>query len=550
MGMSILKNMVQVVNLAPGVPTTYAHGLQDTDGRALLPDHVYAPTNGDLQVINADATNITVINNGFAQASGSILIESWHTENRSFPGTALTLAGLPYISGVVAGGGTAERIDIGAQTVPTTFTQRIIYANAGGSDVVGDGSVGNPYRTFLRAIQDVPLNIKLGESWVLDLTGLGVENLAGVYRLPHFIGSQSTTAFDFGAPSYIETMYSDIVIRATPTDVLNIPAGNITGQVADPTTGHITVQTNLALVPGAHVGQIIQGAGVFEAHIVVSNTATDLETTATAAFTPDIVLQTQSATLRNSDGASTSPVMDVSGLNANLGLGGIAFDHANAGSNVSLAFERNTGEVFMLSCSVAGLRSNDAFLRTNTNYITRALNVSSVAVLAFADFYDTVNNDSTYAIDAYGENQFINCIWEAPSTPIHRHTGDGATMAHLQMDSCIVRNAAGFGVEIHKCYADIIDCLIEGSGAAGIFVTEQGFLYLEACDGLLNTTLGCQINDGAQVNVSGVLGLTGAAGDYQCGDNAAAAGAGAGWAALTNETDIGAVAPELCRAYR
>jgi len=551
MGMPTLKNMVQVVNLAPGIPTTYAHALQDTDGRALLPDHVYAPTNADLVVTNADATNITVINQGFAQASGSILVESWHTENRVFPGTALTLAGLPYIANNLSGGGIADRLSIGQQVTPVVNTQRLIYATVTGSDVAGDGSAGNPYRTFLRAIEDVPLNIKQGEQWIIDLTDLGIENLGGTYVLPQFIGSQGTPQPDFGAPTYIESLRGDVTIRAIPTDVLTIPGANITGQVADATTGHITVQTNLALVPGAHVGQIIQGAGLFETYVVVSNTATDIETTSGAVFTPDITLQTQSATLRNSDGASIEPAIRVARTGADIAFAGIAFDHANAAAGAeALHATISQGEVQLLACWTAGLQCELSYMNVSVTYVSKALRLVGFNFVSFASFYDGVNNDNDTTTDAIGEHQFFLDVWDSPATPIGRRSGTGGNASHLEMDSCIVRGATGFGIQIEKARADLISCLIENGGAAGVRVDEGGFVFLNGCNGLLNTTLGVQILNGGLVNVTGVLGLTGAAGDYQCGGNAAAAGGGAGWAALVSENDLAAGTPQLCRAYR
>jgi hypothetical protein len=42
----------------------------------------------------------------------------------------------------------------------------------GGSDITGDGSIENPYGTFKHSIQSVPLMLKPGERFVIDLANV------------------------------------------------------------------------------------------------------------------------------------------------------------------------------------------------------------------------------------------------------------------------------------------------------------------------------------------------------------------------------------------
>jgi len=549
MGMPTLKNMVQVVNLAPGIPTTYAHALQDTDGRALLPDHVYAPTNESLEVTAADATNITVINRSATNETGSVLVESWHTENRVFPGTALTLAGLPYIVNSLAGGSTADRLSIGQQQAPpAVITQRFVYANAAGSDATGDGSVGNPYRTFLRAMQDVPLNIRQPEEWIVDITDLGVENFVGHYNFPQFIGWQGFVRNAFSDPSFIADTFGDVTIRATPTAVLDIPAANITGQVADATTGHITVQTNLALIAGAHVGQIIQGAGLLETYVVVSNNVTDIETTARAAFTPDIQLQTQSATLRNGNAADFNTTIHVRSARANIVFAGINIDHASANpSHEALHVSSSMSTVEAVGCAITGISQTTAVLQSFSCYLTRAVRVTGPYYGSTADFMDAVEFVLEGSSHPYGELQIINGIIDSAANGLIV----GPLSGLMDMRNMLIRSSVGIGVSVMRGHLTMTASKIENCGGIGIIVGEGAYASLNGITGIGNVGVGVSVQDGAQVQAAGAMAITGA-GDYQCGGNAASAAGGAGWAALiiaVSEDDLAAGVPEICRIY-
>lgn len=60
----------------------------------------------------------------------------------------------------------------------------VIYARTTGSDTIGDGSLGAPFRTFARAIVDVPAIIPPGRRYVVDVTGIGTETLPADYQMP------------------------------------------------------------------------------------------------------------------------------------------------------------------------------------------------------------------------------------------------------------------------------------------------------------------------------------------------------------------------------
>lgn len=68
-----------------------------------------------------------------------------------------------------------------AGLAPVTTT---IFARTTGSDATGNGTLGNPYRTFARAILDVPLFINAGFRFIVDITNIGVETLPQNWSAP------------------------------------------------------------------------------------------------------------------------------------------------------------------------------------------------------------------------------------------------------------------------------------------------------------------------------------------------------------------------------
>lgn len=94
--MAVLKNIVVFVNLVPGVPTALPHGLVDADGRGLIPDEVHFD-DGPFTLVAADATTITLRNDGIAAASVNALCEYWHTIPRILPPSILNLTPRPFV---------------------------------------------------------------------------------------------------------------------------------------------------------------------------------------------------------------------------------------------------------------------------------------------------------------------------------------------------------------------------------------------------------------------------------------------------------------------
>jgi len=90
-----LKNTLQF-NLEPGASVVIPHRLESPWDTPQTPDIIFVPTT-DIDV-SADDTNVTITNNGTNAYAGAVLVEYWHTIERSFGAQAnVNLSVKPYI---------------------------------------------------------------------------------------------------------------------------------------------------------------------------------------------------------------------------------------------------------------------------------------------------------------------------------------------------------------------------------------------------------------------------------------------------------------------
>lgn len=106
---SQIKSIVSFVAVAPAATALLPHGL-NVDGLGVIPDEL-TPGAQDFTV-TADATNVSVTNEGLVAANINVLAEWWHTENRVFGDAAVTnLTPRPFVgAGAGAGVDTDEQV--------------------------------------------------------------------------------------------------------------------------------------------------------------------------------------------------------------------------------------------------------------------------------------------------------------------------------------------------------------------------------------------------------------------------------------------------------
>jgi len=159
-----LKNVLSF-DLDAGETVVIPHGLIEGQGRRLTPDIIFVPSAS--LTVSADDVAVT-LTNGDAPMAGDILVEAWHTIERAFGAIdTVDLPVKPYIV-VTSEGGNALPQPAWPDNPPVIITR---FVRDRGSDLTGDGSFANPYRTVQHAYRTIPLYIPPGVRYVVDCSG-------------------------------------------------------------------------------------------------------------------------------------------------------------------------------------------------------------------------------------------------------------------------------------------------------------------------------------------------------------------------------------------
>ena len=168
--MTHLKNIVRFIAVAGGATATLPHGLNQDGRGGLVPDETKL-NNSSFSVVSADATDVTIINNGAAPGNCDVLLEYWRTPNRVFgstnpvPGTDPNGNLVPNPFNVATGGGGGGGsgsgfVPMGGPQLagaPAGFASaRGIYVNPQASDAADDANLSTPFLTIQGAISAVP----------------------------------------------------------------------------------------------------------------------------------------------------------------------------------------------------------------------------------------------------------------------------------------------------------------------------------------------------------------------------------------------------------
>jgi hypothetical protein len=231
--------------------------------------------------------------------------------------------------------------------MPNTYT---IYARTTGDDDTGDGSLGNPYRTFVRALRDVPINLGYNR-YYLDISDLGVEEISNTFKFPNFIGGALDIVEIVGSVIPQLTDPTAVNIIATPTvldTILNSQFSTTT--VLDAYSSLVVVQlTDKTYTIDEFKGKFLTVSDDTDTYsaVIVSNTADTLTlASAVAPPTPDettsLVIVEPSATLKIAD-AVTIPVYDnIAGINFNnvnnVGFFGIKLSVPSAQTSANIIY--------------------------------------------------------------------------------------------------------------------------------------------------------------------------------------------------------------------
>jgi hypothetical protein len=517
-----LKNTLSFVNLAPGASVVLPHEL-NFGTRALAPDIIFVPS-AALSAVS-DTVSVTLTNDGPGLISGDLLVEAWHSVERVFGSVQnLNLPVKPYIVVSVEGGNAPPQ-------PPFAMSLVTIYARTTGSDTTGDGrTIATAYRTFQRAIRDVPSIVPPGNFYVVDITDLGDEVLPTNYELPRWINSHAFT-LDFSDPFFF--IRTGVNIRAdfkpaaslTPAQAVIAGAPVIT---SNPTTGIVSIQDPTkvgpnAWIPGALKGLEAVGAiGPFESSVIYGNTTDTIFVTTIFAPTVPIRIMEQSARLLTTTDlfgfAGGITVAHQDGLTIN----GIRIEATVPGAFASI--QVFGGTTWFFGCWIVDgffddpVRQNDLefcnlvgpeFTGPTTLFGNRieAMSLIFRAQLLFMCVDGNVL-DACGPIEIYDGSQGIA-------------TAGGLLLLHnaLILNSSVF---SGDGVIQHGGNTLARDVEVSGATGNAFVFTGPGFHQLENVVGTGNGGVGIKIDNGAQVQKDPATTVTGAA-DFQIGAAAPAA---------------------------
>lgn len=392
-----------------------------------------------------------------------------------------------------------------------------IYARTSGNDDTGDGTLANPYATFVRAMKDVPLNQAADEQYVVDITGL-TEEVNG-FEMPAFQPASRGFEFDLTGTD-ITGIKGAVTIYAEPQTEATIASGEISAQNADSNTGMYTVVTTNSYTPDEFKGMFIAGSGPWEWAIISGNTATDIETTADTTFTAPITIMSPGATLQNS--TNFDPV--IRQFVGDMAITGIHFKqtyHAAA-----RGYEAVWGKHFnwMNACWFDGFEHRDGTIAPNFCYFTKRVWSGGPWFGPYHCVFDTATFTPMRSASPSGLIGFLNCYFlgcDSAGTAQNDEVEISPGL-QLQLDKCQVRNATKAGVFLSGGSLTMNNTNIEGSTEAAVRIIRNAIVWLDSVKGSGNTGGGLLVEDGAQVIVNAATDVNaGEAPEVTVGANAA-----------------------------
>jgi hypothetical protein len=399
-------------------------------------------------------------------------------------------------------------------------TRVILYARLTGNDTTGDGSLANPYRTFFRALADVPVFLS-GVRYVIDISGLGNTVVpADGYALPPFISSDNFV-YNFAAEYPLYFVEFPLNINATPTTLATITAGQIVSQIPDPETGMPTLKTTGGFVPNAYKGKQIVGAGFFEVGVIASNTATDFEICTSGTFTAPITIVEPSASFSGGTPGSYQGMFKVN-IDCPLSINGIHFSTPGGLGDVGFEFDGHARlEGFLNRITGADWSGGpEAFFQTfGMVFDGEEWVASGSAGQTWYSYFEGVTDYRVYGDGAGAGMYHSQCIFHQCQSIGPQgndgHTGGGSWGLSFSK----VRQSLSIGVLVqiasgkHRIWSSII----ENCAGDGISIIGQAYVTFIGGSGVGNGGVGIRAIDGAQVLIDASTSVTGAGGDMKIG---------------------------------
>lgn len=514
-----LKNTLVFADLAAGASVVLPHGLDSGSG-SVEPDVIVVPS-AELDVV-ADDTSVTLTNNGPGPLSGSVLVEAWHTIERAFGDAAdLNLPVKPY---VIYGGAASVAPPTPPEPPQPEFAlvTTTIYARSTGSDVTGDGTLANPFRTFQRAIREVPSVIPAGTRYIIDLTGIGVEVLPAGYAMPTFQSAKSGLGLNLAQGTHFP-FQTALDIVATPQPASTVPVADTTINAGVVTThadtGLKSVQDVTKAWPvNALKGKILLSAGgAFGSGIIASNTADTIElTTDTTPTFPATIVEPSAVLAGTLSGGYSLQAPNECPMSWNA----IGF---TANGNTSSIWATGSGQVGFAFCDIEGgaLDVTDPGCLLWWNYIHGAGGWSSSG--GAVNFRFSFIESTVFTLVAVSKIWFRASILQAcgPVTTAIPITSSLNAAINFFVGNSRIRSSTGTAAVIFAgTNGRMASVTIENAVGKGVHAClSQGYLRLNRVRGTGNAGFGLHVDDGMYVFVEDALtDISGTAGNLKVGN--------------------------------
>lgn len=415
-------------------------------------------------------------------------------------------------------------------TTAQTATNNIVYVRTTGSDSTGDGSLANPFRTFVHAIQTVPLS--LGNAYyTVDITGIGTESIGTDYVWPAFQGGSNPLVANLNT---LQNVKSQLNIYAAPTVQDTLNAGTTVWTQADSDIGLATLtDSSKTWTTNQWKGFLLLGANPGEVCQIASNTATALELCldisggAGAQFHAPITICSQSADLQGTLGSGNSIAQHIE-MGCSLSLLGVKFSSSNGGTPLYMIGVPRlviSGCDFPGGCILNFQEATHVGCHFKTTFVYGGGMIQSQS-----NFFDAC---TTWQINRQPSGLWLGAnIFDGCAALGHRLLDSNSTLARAPatffIKRCVIRNGTSHGVQFYggaRCAMHRV--MINNCAGSGIYAEGPGQLWLT---GLVKSTTnnsryGVELVDGAHVKVADTVNtrVTGTLGDTKTGTLAAQA---------------------------
>lgn len=414
-------------------------------------------------------------------------------------------------------------------TPPTIAT---IYARPSGDDETGTGSLPEPFRTFQRAIREVPNVIAPGFAYIVDVTDLGVESFPAGYQLPPF--QATVQSYLFLDPTTLPfAVLAALTIRALPRPFSGLPLADTIVPASDiasvtsvgPGLTSVQVSTPRAswASDGAQTAMMIGDAGNAQVNCVVyGSDATHLFLANT---TSQVAVQKLSLVEPSAVFSMPGPGNDGSGWESSaaesLAIQGIKFTISGGGTDSQVALGiANTLQPFLELCDLDGLGLLGVALQCLTlSSVVRGF--AAVQASSWSPRRSLVLDAGLNIIGGYQEIcrqvVFDGCAPVGPGS--FATTQPAVPCSGWEFLNVLVQNGTGDGV---AAFGDGVYSLeqVEVDDCAGDAISARDpiSVKLSQVTGTGNAGFGVHADDGAQVRVlDDATDVTGANGDLGVG---------------------------------